>query len=206
MPKSKNKKVWIKRHLKDEFVRKSVKEGFRSRAAYKLLEIQEKSQVIKKGQIVVDLGAAPGGWLQVVESIVGKGGKVVGLDVLEIEPLRNVTTIKGDLLQNETLKELRLILGSRQADLVISDMAPNISGISSVDQPKSMFLCDLALDFCRQELRKGGSFVVKAFQGEGFDIFLNELKNSFGKVNSRKPKASRPKSREVYLVAENFLV
>ncbi len=206
MPKSKNKKVWIKRHLKDEFVRKSVKEGFRSRAAYKLLEIQEKSQVIKKGQIVVDLGAAPGGWLQVVESIVGKGGKVVGLDVLEIEPLRNVTTIKGDLLQNETLKELRLILGSRQADLVISDMAPNISGISSVDQPKSMFLCDLALDFCRQELRKGGSFVVKAFQGEGFDIFFNELKNSFGKVNSRKPKASRPKSREVYLVAENFLV
>tara|TARA_Y100001935_G_C17254116_1_gene482654 strand:- start:501 stop:1121 length:621 start_codon:yes stop_codon:yes gene_type:complete len=206
MPKSKSKKEWIKRHVKDEFVRKSSKEGFRSRAAYKLLELQEKSQFIKKGQIIVDLGAAPGGWLQVAEQILGNDGVIIGLDVLEIAPLVNVNTIKGDIFNPETLRQLRLILEQKQVDLVISDMAPNISGIASVDQPKSMFLCELALDFCRQELKKGGSFVVKVFQGEGFDPFYKELQANFRRVNSRKPKASRPRSREVYLVAESFLV
>jgi 23S rRNA (uridine2552-2'-O)-methyltransferase len=194
----------MQRHVNDEYVKRSQKEGYRSRAAYKLLELQEKDRFLKPGQVVVDLGAAPGGWLQVAASAVGKNGKVFGLDLLEIDPLAGVELIQGDFREDAVLEALNEALDGRQVDLVISDMAPNVSGVAAVDQPRAMYLCELALDFCRQALRPGGGMVVKVFQGEGFDEFFREMKESFGRVVTRKPKASRPKSREVYLVAGNY--
>ncbi len=194
----------MQRHVSDEYVKRSQKEGYRSRAAYKLLELQEKDHFIKPGQVVVDLGAAPGGWLQVVKPLVGEKGKVIGLDLLEIDPIPGVELIQGNFLEDETLQRLNEVLDGRPVDLVLSDMAPNISGIAAVDQPRSMYLCELALDFCRQSLAGGGTFVTKVFQGEGFDAFFRDVKSSFGRVVTRKPKASRPKSREVYLVAGNY--
>ncbi len=194
----------MQRHVNDEFVKRSQKEGYRSRAAYKLLELQERDRFLKPGQVVVDLGAAPGGWLQVAASVVGKSGKVIGLDLLEIDPLAGVELIQGDFREDAVLEALNEMLEGRQVDLVISDMAPNVSGVSAVDQPRAMYLCELALDFCRHSLKPGGGMVVKVFQGEGFDEFFSEMRSSFGKVVTRKPKASRPKSREVYLVAGNY--
>lgn len=194
----------MQRHVNDEYVKRSQKEGFRSRAAYKLLELQEKDRFIKPGQVVVDLGAAPGGWLQVVVPLVGAKGKVIGVDLLDIDPLAGVELIQGDFREDAILEQLNRVLDGRQVDLVISDMAPNVSGVSAVDQPRAMYLCDLALDFCRQALKPGGGLVIKVFQGEGFDEFFRDMKSSFSKVVTRKPKASRPKSREVYLVAGNY--
>jgi 23S rRNA (uridine2552-2'-O)-methyltransferase len=194
----------MQRHVNDEYVKRSQKDGYRSRAAYKLLELQDKDRFIKPGQVIVDLGAAPGGWLQVVKPLVGKQGRVIGLDLLPIDPLPDVQVIQGDFSEDSALLELQELLGDRQVDLVISDMAPNVSGVAAVDQPRSMYLCELALDFCRQALKPGGGFVVKVFQGEGFDAFFRDVKSSFGRVVTRKPKASRPKSREVYLVAANY--
>jgi len=194
----------MQRHVNDEYVKRSQKEGFRSRAAYKLLELQEKDRFLKPGQVVVDLGAAPGGWLQVAASVVGKKGKVIGLDLLEIDPMADVELIQGDFREEAVLERLQQALDGRQVDLVISDMAPNVSGVAAVDQPRAMYLCELALDFCRQALRPGGGMVIKVFQGEGFDEFFRDMKSSFGRVVTRKPKASRPKSREVYLVAGNY--
>ena len=194
----------MQRHVNDEFVKRSQKEGYRSRAAYKLLELQEKDHFIKPGQVVVDLGAAPGGWLQVAKSLVGRNGLVIGLDLLEIDPISGVELIQGDFSEQKTLDRLNKILDGSPVDLVLSDMAPNISGIAAVDQPRSMYLCELALDFCRESLAEGGDFVSKVFQGEGFDTFIRDVKSDFGRVLTRKPKASRPKSREVYLVARNY--
>jgi len=156
--------------------------------------------------VVVDLGAAPGGWLQVVAPLVGDKGLVVGLDLLEIEPLPGVKLIQGDFREDAALQLLEGVLDGRQLDLVISDMAPNVTGMASVDQPRAMYLCELALDFAREVLRPGGSLLVKVFQGEGFDQYLQELRGTFARVVSRKPKASRPKSREIYLVAGNFKI
>lgn len=204
MARSKSSHRWMQRHVNDEYVKRSQKEGYRSRAAYKLLELQEKDRFIKPGQVVVDLGAAPGGWLQVAASLVGRKGLVVGLDLLEIDPLAGVELIQGDFREEATLEQLNQVLDGRPVDLVLSDMAPNISGVAAVDQPRSMYLCELALDFCRQSLAEGGGFVTKAFQGEGFDTYYRDVKSSFGRVVTRKPKASRPKSREVYLVAGNY--
>ena len=204
MGRSKSSHRWMQRHLNDEYVKRSRKEGYRSRAAYKLLELQEKDRFLKPGQVVVDLGAAPGGWLQVAREVVGGRGRVIGLDLLEIDPLPGVELIQGDFLEESTLARLQQTLDDRPVDLVLSDMAPNISGIAAVDQPRAMYLCELALDFCRQALRPGGGFVCKVFQGEGFDAFYREVKSSFRRVVTRKPKASRPKSREVYLVAGNY--
>ena len=204
MGRSKSSHRWMQRHLNDEYVKRSRKEGYRSRAAYKLLELQEKDRFLKPGQVVVDLGAAPGGWLQVAREVVGGRGRVIGLDLLEIDPLPGVELIQGDFLEESTLARLQQSLDDRPVDLVLSDMAPNISGIAAVDQPRAMYLCELALDFCRQALRPGGGFVCKVFQGEGFDEFYREVKSSFKRVVTRKPKASRPKSREVYLVAGNY--
>ncbi|HHI77101.1 MAG TPA: 23S rRNA (uridine(2552)-2'-O)-methyltransferase RlmE [Gammaproteobacteria bacterium] len=204
MGRSKSSHRWMQRHLNDEYVKRSRKEGYRSRAAYKLLELQEKDRFLKPGQVVVDLGAAPGGWLQVAREVVGGRGRVIGLDLLEIDPLPGVELIQGDFLEESTLARLQQSLDDRPVDLVLSDMAPNISGIAAVDQPRAMYLCELALDFCRQALRPGGGFVCKVFQGEGFDAFYREVKSSFKRVVTRKPKASRPKSREVYLVAGNY--
>jgi len=204
LTKSKSSRRWLDRHFKDEYVKRAQREGYRARAAYKLLEIQEKDHLLKSGMRVVDLGAAPGGWAQVAEKIVGDSGRVVGLDLLPIEPLAGVTFIQGDFREDGPLEELRATLGDAPVDLVLSDMAPNVTGMSAVDQPRSIYLCELALEFCRERLKPGGSLVVKVFQGVGFDDYLRELRTAFGRVASRKPKASRPKSREVYLVAQGY--
>jgi 23S rRNA (uridine2552-2'-O)-methyltransferase len=194
----------MQRHINDEYVKRSKREGFRSRAAYKLLEIQEKSQILRPGQVVVDLGAAPGGWSQVAADLVGPKGEVIAFDILEMDPLPGVTFIQGDFREDAALQLLEGVLDGRQLDLVISDMAPNVSGVTAVDQPRAMFLCELALDFCVQHLRPGGGFVCKVFHGEGFDQWMREVKSRFGRAVTRKPKASRANSREVYLVAGNY--
>jgi len=195
----------MQRHVNDEYVKRSQKDGYRSRATYKLLELQERDHFIKPGQVVVDLGAAPGGWSQLAARLVGPKGMVIALDLLEMDPIPGVEFIQGDFHDPEVLARLLAALDGRSVDLVLSDMAPNISGIAAVDQPRAMYLCELALDFCRESLREGGGFVAKVFQGEGFDAFYREVQASFGRVMTRKPKASRPKSREVYLVAGNYL-
>lgn len=204
MARSKSSHRWMQRHVSDEFVKRSRREGYRSRAAYKLLEIQEKDHVLKPGQVVVDLGAAPGGWSQVAADIVGPRGEVIAIDLLPMDPLPGVTVIQGDFREDAALHALDEVLDGRPVDLVISDMAPNVSGVAAVDQPRAMYLCELALDFCVHHLRPGGAFVCKVFHGEGFDDWIREVKSRFGRAVTRKPKASRAKSREVYLVAGNY--
>ncbi len=204
MKKSKSSRRWLERHFKDEFVLQAQKEGYRSRAVYKLLEIQQQDRPLRPGQVVVDLGAAPGGWSQVAQNIVGKQGVVIALDILPMEPLPGVEFIQGDFREEETLLQLRKLLAGRRVDLVISDMAPNISGMAAVDQPRAIYLCELALDFAQEVLQPGGGMVVKLFQGEGFDQYILDARAQFARVVTRKPKASRPRSREVYLVAEGF--
>jgi 23S rRNA (uridine2552-2'-O)-methyltransferase len=204
--KSKSSRRWLDRHFKDEFVQQAQKEGYRSRAVYKLLEIQQRDHPLQPGQVVVDLGAAPGGWSQVAQKIVGAKGAVIALDILPMESLPGVEFIQGDFREEEALLQLRELLGGRQVDLVISDMAPNISGMAAVDQPRAIYLCELALDFAREVLQPGGGMVVKLFQGEGFDQYIRDVRTLFGRVVTRKPKASRPRSREVYLVADGFKV
>ncbi len=204
--KSKSSRRWLDRHHSDEYVKKASQEGYRSRAAYKLLEIQQKDRILQPGLTVVDLGAAPGGWSQVAQQLTGTQGQVIALDILAMDPLPGVTFIQGDFREGETLERLRELLQNQLVDLVISDMAPNVSGMKAVDQPRAMYLCDLALDLAREVLKPGGELVVKVFQGEGFDQYLRDLRGAFAKVTTRKPKASRPRSREVYLVARNYNV
>ncbi len=206
MSKSKSSRRWLDRHVNDEYVKKAAREGYRSRAAYKLLEIQQKDRILEPGMTVVDLGAAPGGWSQVAAQATGARGRVLALDILAMDPLPGVTFIRGDFQENDTLKRLRGILQQQPVDLVISDMAPNVSGMKAVDQPRSIYLCELALDLAREVLRPGGGLLVKVFQGEGFDQYLRELRRAFTRVKTRKPKASRDRSREVYLVARNYNV
>ena len=201
MKRSKSSRRWLDRHVNDAFVKRAQKEGYRSRAAYKLLEIQEKDRLFKPGQTVVDLGAAPGGWSQVARQLVGRDGEVIAIDILPMDPLDGVEFILGDFREDGPLESLRSRLGGRPVDIVISDMAPNVTGMNAVDQPRAMYLCELALDFARDVLNPGGVFVVKVFQGEGFDEFVRALRAEFGRVVTRKPAASRSKSREVYLVA-----
>ena len=204
MKRSKSSRRWLDRHFKDEFVQKSQKEGFRSRAVYKLQEIQERDRLIREGQLVVDLGAAPGGWSQYAGQLVGSKGRVVAMDILPMDPIDGVSFIQGDFREETVLEQLQELLEGSKVDLVISDMAPNVTGMAVVDQPRSMYLCELALDFARDCLKPGGGMAVKVFQGEGFDQYLRDLRAVFSKVVTRKPKASRPKSREVYLVATGF--
>ncbi|MFC1602311.1 23S rRNA (uridine(2552)-2'-O)-methyltransferase RlmE [Pseudomonadota bacterium] len=201
---SKSSRQWLDRHFNDDYVKKAQQAGYRSRAAFKLLEIQERDHLLKPGQTVVDLGAAPGGWSQIAKQLVGSKGHVIALDILEMEPLVDIEFIQGDFCEDEPLQKLTDALDGRPVDLVISDMAPNVSGMTVVDQPRAMYLCELALDFAKQTLKSGGGFVVKVFQGEGYDEYLQELRSSFKKVVTRKPNASRPKSREVYLVAQGY--
>jgi 23S rRNA (uridine2552-2'-O)-methyltransferase len=203
MARTKSSRRWLDRHFSDPYVKRAQKEGYRSRAVYKLLEIQEKDRLIGPGMRVVDLGAAPGGWSQVAARLTGSTGEVVALDVLPMEPLPGVTFIQGDFREDEPLAELRAALGDAPVDLVLSDMAPNVSG-TAADQPRTIYLCELALELARQVLKPGGALVVKIFQGEGFDAFLKDLRGSFSRVVSRKPKSSRPESRELYLVARGF--
>ncbi len=206
MKRSKSSRQWLNRHFNDDYVKRAQREGYRSRAIFKLMEIQGKDRLIKPGMRVVDLGAAPGGWSQLAKKLVGEKGQVYALDLLEMESIPGVSFIQGDFSEPGPLEELHKALADQKVDLVISDMAPNVTGMASVDQPRAMYLCELALDFAREVLLPGGSLVVKVFQGEGTDQYLKELRASFGRVVSRKPKSSRPKSREIYLVAVNYMI
>lgn len=201
MARSKSSSRWLQEHFSDSWVKEAQKRGYRSRAAFKLLEIQKKDNILRPGMQVVDLGAAPGGWSQVAGELLGGKGQVVALDILPMDALVDVTVLQADFTTDEGLQVLRDSVGDRQADLVMSDMAPNLSGVNAVDQPRAMHLAELALEFARENLKPGGDFLVKTFQGEGFDAFLRELRAGFGRVVTRKPDASRDRSREVYLLA-----
>ncbi|MCU7904731.1 MAG: 23S rRNA (uridine(2552)-2'-O)-methyltransferase RlmE [Candidatus Thiodiazotropha sp. (ex Epidulcina cf. delphinae)] len=206
MKRSKSSRQWLDRHFNDEYVKKAQKAGYRSRSAFKLLEIQEKDEIIRPGMRVVDLGASPGGWSQIARNLVGEKGQVLALDILPMDPIAGVDFIQGDFREPLPLQEMRDLLVGEPVDLVISDMAPNVTGMASVDQPRAIYLCELALDFAQQVLKPGGDFVAKVFQGEGFDEYLRVLRSAFGRVVCRKPSASRAKSREIYLVAGNFKI
>lgn len=203
---SKSSDRWLKEHFSDEYVRRAKKEGWRSRAVFKLEEIQARDRLLKPGMTVVDLGAAPGGWSQYAVRAVGAKGAVVALDILPMDALAGVEFIQGDFREETVLENLRALLGERPVDLVMSDMAPNMSGMDAVDQPRSMYLAELALDFAAQVLRPGGDLLVKVFQGVGFDEFVRGARAHFEKVTVRKPQASRARSREVYLLGRNYRV
>ncbi|MBT8151381.1 MAG: 23S rRNA (uridine(2552)-2'-O)-methyltransferase RlmE [Gammaproteobacteria bacterium] len=201
---SKTSGRWLQEHFDDHYVKEAQRQGLRSRAAFKLLEINERDKLLKKGMTVVDLGAAPGGWSQVAAKIVGETGLLLATDILAMDNLPGVTFLQGDFTAEAVLAELLLQLGGKRADLVISDMAPNMSGMKGVDQPRAMLLAELALDLARQVLKPKGDFLCKVFQGEGFDEYLADSRGSFERVISRKPAASRPRSREVYLLGKGF--
>ncbi|MBK8537462.1 MAG: 23S rRNA (uridine(2552)-2'-O)-methyltransferase RlmE [Candidatus Competibacteraceae bacterium] len=204
MARTKSSARWLREHFTDEYVKRAQQEGYRSRAVYKLLEIHEKDRLLRPGMTVVDLGAAPGSWSQLAARLVGQQGIVIALDILPIEPLPGVECIEGDFRETVVLEQLLAALNGRSVDLVLADMAPNTSGIKAVDQPRGMYLSELALDFARRCLRPGGDFLLKIFQGEGFDVFLKELRPAFITVAPRKPKASRARSAEQYLLARNY--
>jgi 23S rRNA (uridine2552-2'-O)-methyltransferase len=195
---------WRERQEKDPYVARARAEGWRSRAVYKLEQIDRKEKLFRPGVVCIDLGAAPGGWSQYVVEKLGDKARVIALDILPMDALPFVEFIQGDFRDEDVLEKLEAALGDARADLVMSDMAPNISGNRSVDQPRSMYLAELALDLCDSVLRPGGDFVCKLFQGEGTDAFIAEARRRFGRVRVMKPDASRPGSREVYLVARNY--
>jgi len=198
---------WLERQARDRYVRRAREEGYRSRAAYKLLELDRRHRLLRPGMTVVDLGAAPGGWSQVAARRAGPRGRVVALDLLPMEPVPGVTFIQGDFREEGPLQALlEAVGGGRAVDLVLSDMAPNLSGLRAVDQPRAMHLAELALDLARQVLRPGGALLVKAFQGEGLDAYRDELRSCFRKVIHAKPEASRAASRELYLLALNYVL
>ena len=211
MAKSKSSKTWLKEHFDDEFVRRSQQDGYRSRAIYKLIEIDQKDRLVKPGMSIIDLGAAPGGWSEYCVKKLGKKGTMVALDILPMEPIEGVTIIEGDFREDLVFEQLMTVIDSAtnnsgKVDLVISDMAPNISGMGSVDMPRAYYLCELALELARQVLKPGGGLLVKLFQGEGFEAYNKALKSSFSKVVMRKPRASRARSREIYALATGFKV
>jgi len=191
----------MREHVNDPFVQMAQKEGYRSRAAFKLLEIDAKDRLFKPGMVVVDLGATPGGWSQVAAAKVGRGGKVIALDLLDLDPLTGVDFIRGDFRDDSVVKRLQDSLSGKPVGLVISDMAPNISGVASADQARAMELAELAMEFALEHLKPEGSFLVKVFQGAGFESFYKLMRSRFARVVSRKPKASRDRSSEVYLLA-----
>ncbi len=201
---SKSSHNWLREHFNDPFVKQAQKDGYRSRASYKLLEIQEKDRLIRPGMTVVDLGAAPGGWSQVTSRLIGGQGRLIASDILEMDSIPDVTFIQGDFTEDAVFKQILEAIGNTQVDLVISDMAPNMSGLSAVDMPRAMFLCELALDLAGRVLRPGGDFLIKVFQGEGFDVYHKEVRKMFDKVQMRKPLSSRDRSREQYLLGRGF--
>lgn len=201
---SKSSSRWLGEHFADEYVKRAQQEGWRSRAVFKLEEIDQKDRLLKPGMTVIDLGAAPGGWAQYAARKLGRKGRVIALDILEMEPVEGVEFLQGDFTDDEPLTRLLEALGDERPGLVMSDMAPNMSGMDAIDQPKSMYLAELTLDLAEQVLAPGGDMLVKVFQGEGFDEYLKRLRQLFGKVSSRKPKASRSRSREVYLLARDY--
>jgi 23S rRNA (uridine2552-2'-O)-methyltransferase len=198
----KSSRRWLDRHVSDPYVQRAQREGYRSRAAYKLLELQDKDQLMRRGMRVVDLGAAPGGWSQVAAQLVGRQGRVVALDLLPMEPIDGAELLQGDFREDAVFARLEELLGGDAVDLVLSDMAPNVSGMKAVDQPRMMYLVELAADFAERVLKPGGNLVVKAFQGEGFDAIIKTLRTDYQRVVTRKPAASRNESKEVYLVAK----
>jgi len=202
MARSKSSKQWLAEHFDDHYVRLAQQRGLRSRSAFKLQELQDRFDLIRPGMTVIDLGAAPGGWCQIAQPLLAAGGRIIALDILAMEPLPGVEFIQGDFTEDEPLARLEGELGDTPVDLVLSDMAPNISGVAAVDQAKSMYLAELALDFAMAHLKPGGAFVVKLFQGTDFDRFVRQVRSLFKAVRLIKPKASRPRSREVYLLAQ----
>ena len=204
MARSKSSNRWLDEHFSDPYVKQSQKDGYRSRASYKLIELDKKDKLFKPGMSVVDLGSAPGGWSQVAADRVGDRGMVLASDILPMDSIAGVEFIQGDFTEEAVLEQLLAALGGQKADLVISDMAPNMSGMNAVDQPAAIYLVELALDMARQVLKPGGHFVAKVFHGEGFDPLLQDTRDAFSKVAVRKPDASRARSREVYLVARGF--
>lgn len=204
MARSKSSHRWLRSHFDNEYVKRAQREGYRSRAVYKLDEIQQKDRLLKPGMAIVDLGAAPGGWSQYAAKVLMGRGRIIAMDILPMDPLDGVEFVQGDFREDEVLDLLMEKLGSDRVDLVMSDMAPNISGMEAVDQPRSMYLAELAIDFAGQVLREGGDLLFKAFQGEGFDAMVKTLRTQYRQVRVRKPKASRPRSREVYVLARHF--
>ncbi len=206
MSRSKSSARWLQRHFSDPYVKQAQARGLVSRAAIKLEEIETRDRFLRPGMTVVDLGAAPGGWSQVATERVGPTGRVVALDLLPLEISRGVTFIQGDFREPVIVEQLLTVLGETRVDVVLSDMAPNLSGVEAVDQPRAMYLAELALELSHQVLVGEGTLLVKIFQGTGFDDFLQNLRRHFRRVVVRKPKASRPESREVYLLARNFIL
>lgn len=194
----------MQEHFEDPYVQLAQSKGFRSRAVFKLKEIQEKDQIIKPGMNIIDLGAAPGGWSQFARGLIGSKNKVIALDILPMEPIEGVDFIQGDFREQSVMDELLAKLNGASVDLVMSDMAPNLSGNKSVDQAKSLYLAELALETAKSVLTTGGAFLVKVFQGEGFEAFHRDVQSCFSRVVIRKPKASRPRSTEVYILARGF--
>lgn len=201
MARSKSSQQWLKEHFADPFVKKAQAEGMRSRAAYKLEELIERDKLLRPGMIVVDLGAAPGGWSQVVRRDLGSKGRVIAMDILEMPGIAGVDFIHGDFREDEAVSRLEALIDGASVDLVLSDMAPNMSGVDSVDQARAMYLSELAVEFADKHLKKGGNFLIKLFMGEGFDAYMKDLKTRYTKVITRKPAASRRRSNEVYALA-----
>lgn len=202
---SKSSKAWLHEHVNDPYVHQAQKDGYRARAAYKLLEINEKDKLIKPGTVVADLGCAPGSWSQVAAKLAGKSGRVFALDILPMEPVEGVSFIQGDFREDAVLAELEALLDGRSLDLVICDMAPNMSGHAVSDQARSYHLCELALDFAANHLKPGGNMLVKVFQGAGYQEYVQAMREVFAQVQVRKPKASRDRSSETYLLGRNKL-
>ena len=202
MARSKSSRRWLAEHFDDEYVKKAQQQGLRSRAAFKLLELDEKYHLLRKGMRVVDLGSAPGSWTQVVQRSLGESGQVIALDILPMDPLPAVAFIQGDFTEDEPLALLEATLNGQNVDLVLSDLAPNMSGMGAVDQPRIMYLAELALAFAEKWLEPGGNLVVKVFHGEGFDDYVKQTRSVFEKVKVCKPSASRSRSREVYILAQ----
>ncbi|BFM11034.1 23S rRNA (uridine(2552)-2'-O)-methyltransferase RlmE [Simiduia litorea] len=204
MARSKSSNRWLEEHVNDPYVKRAQIDGYRSRASYKLIELIEKDRLVRPGMVIMDLGSAPGGWSQIVAPMVGDKGRVIASDILPMNPLADVDFIQGDFTEDAVFEQILALLDGAGVDLVISDMAPNISGVNAADQASSMYLVELALDMARQVLKPKGAFVAKVFHGEGYDDYLKDVRSSFDKVVIRKPDASRARSREVYIVAKGF--
>ncbi|MFT6328649.1 MAG: 23S rRNA (uridine2552-2'-O)-methyltransferase [Bermanella sp.] len=204
MARSKTSKQWMDEHVNDPYVKKAKIDGYRSRASYKIIEINEKDKIIRAGNIVMDLGSAPGGWSQVVAPLVGDLGRVIASDILPMDGIIGVTFIQGDFTEAEVYDDILSTLNGDKVDVVVSDMSPNLSGVNTTDQYSSIYLVELALDMARNVLKPGGSFCAKVFQGVGYEEYAKEVRKSFDKVVVRKPAASRARSREVYIVGKGF--
>jgi len=204
MARSKTSKKWLDEHVNDPYVKKAKADGYRSRASYKLIELNEKDKLFRPGNIVMDLGSAPGGWSQIVAPLVGERGDVIASDILHMDSIIGVTFIQGDFTDEAVYEQILSTLNGQKADVVMSDMSPNLSGVATTDQYSSIYLVELALDMARNVLKPGGSFCAKVFQGVGYEEYVKDVRTSFDKVVVRKPAASRPRSREVYIVGKGF--